>query len=113
MQSYWMQMTDQATVLEMRETAMPQPGPQQLLLRMHAASLNRGEFVAGHGLHGGTFGLAGVGDAANLVEGLRQPGKGQHAVGISIAQAACSASFISRGASVRAMTAPPRHSSPA
>ena len=52
MQSYWMQMTDEATVLEMRETAPPQPGPQQLLLRMHAASLNRGEFVAGHGLHG-------------------------------------------------------------
>ncbi|MDM0075835.1 zinc-binding dehydrogenase [Variovorax sp. J2P1-59] len=52
MQSYWMQMTDESTVLEMRETAAPQPGPQQLLLRMHAASLNRGEFVAGHGLHG-------------------------------------------------------------
>ncbi|RZL87811.1 MAG: zinc-binding alcohol dehydrogenase [Variovorax sp.] len=52
MQSYWMQMADESTVLEMRETASPQPGPQQLLLRMHAASLNRGEFVTGHGLHG-------------------------------------------------------------
>lgn len=52
MQSYWMQMSDTATVLELRETPMPQPGPQQLLLRMRAAALNRGEFVAGHGLHG-------------------------------------------------------------
>lgn len=52
MQSYWMQMTDTATVLEVRETDVPKPGPQQLLVRMHAAALNRGEFVAGHGLHG-------------------------------------------------------------
>ena len=52
MQSYWMQMSDAATLLELREVTVPQPGPQQLLLRMHAASLNRGEFVAGHGLHG-------------------------------------------------------------
>ena len=52
MQSYWMQMTDDSTVLELRETAVPQPAAQQLLLRMRAAALNRGEFVVGHGLHG-------------------------------------------------------------
>jgi NADPH2:quinone reductase len=52
MQGWWMQMTDSATVLEQRECAMPEPGPQQLLVRMHAAALNRGEFVLGHGLHG-------------------------------------------------------------
>ncbi|HSV60477.1 MAG TPA: zinc-binding dehydrogenase [Variovorax sp.] len=52
MQSYWMQMEGSASVLELREAEVPKPGPQQLLLRMHAASLNRGEFVAGHGLHG-------------------------------------------------------------
>jgi NADPH2:quinone reductase len=52
MQSYWMQMTDAATTLEIRDTPAPEPGPRQLLVRMCAASLNRGEFVAGHGLHG-------------------------------------------------------------
>lgn len=52
MKSYLMQMTDTETVLELRETSVPEPGPQQLLLRMHAAALNRGEFVLGHGLHG-------------------------------------------------------------
>jgi NADPH2:quinone reductase len=52
MQGYWMQMTDTATVLELREAAQPQPGPSQLLVRMRAAGLNRGEFVLGHGLHG-------------------------------------------------------------
>ncbi|MGX9936895.1 zinc-binding dehydrogenase [Advenella kashmirensis] len=52
MKSYWMQMTETDTLLECRETQRPQPGPQQLLVRMHAAGLNRGEFVLGHGLHG-------------------------------------------------------------
>ncbi|WPB58921.1 quinone oxidoreductase family protein [Xylophilus sp. GOD-11R] len=52
MQSYWMQMTDTTTVLELRDTPRPEPGVGQLLVRMRAASLNRGEFVLGHGLHG-------------------------------------------------------------
>jgi NADPH2:quinone reductase len=52
MQSYWMLMTDTDTVLELRDTPRPEPGPGQLLVRVRAASLNRGEFVVGHGLHG-------------------------------------------------------------
>ncbi|QHE85758.1 zinc-binding dehydrogenase [Hydrogenophaga sp. BPS33] len=51
MQSYWMQMTDTGSVLELRDSPVPVPGPRQLLVRMRAASLNRGEFLAG-GLHG-------------------------------------------------------------
>lgn len=50
MKSYWMQMSDAGTVIELRTVAIPEPGPHQILVRMHAASLNRGEFVAGHGL---------------------------------------------------------------
>ena len=53
MQSYWMQMSPTATVLELRDTPVPQPALHQLLVRMRSASLNRGEFVSGHGLHGG------------------------------------------------------------
>jgi NADPH:quinone reductase-like Zn-dependent oxidoreductase len=52
MQSYWMQMTDTTTVLELRDIPRPEPSARQLLVRMRAASLNRGEFVIGHGLHG-------------------------------------------------------------
>lgn len=52
MRSWWMQMTDTDTVLELRDTPTPEPGPEQLLVRLHAAALNRGEFIVGHGLHG-------------------------------------------------------------
>jgi len=52
MQSWWMQMNEADSVLELRDAPVPQAGPRQLLVRMHAAGLNRGEFVAGHGLHG-------------------------------------------------------------
>ena len=52
MQSYWMQMTDTDTVLELRDSPVPTPDARQLLVRMHATALNRGEFLLGHGLHG-------------------------------------------------------------
>ncbi len=69
MQSYWMQMTDTETVLDLRETPVPEPGPMQLLVRMHAAALNRGEFLLGHGLHGkpGTWKAIGGEGAGEVV----------------------------------------------
>jgi NADPH:quinone reductase-like Zn-dependent oxidoreductase len=80
MQSWWMQMTDTETLLEMRETPVPRPGPGQLLVQMHAASLNRGEFVLGHGLHGkaGTWKAIG-GEGAGEVIGVGQGVTGFHA----------------------------------
>ena len=69
MRGYWMQMTDTQTTLELREAPMPEPGGQQLLVRMRAASLNRGEFVPGHGLHGqpGTWKAIGGEGAGEVV----------------------------------------------
>lgn len=52
MKSYWMHMDNGHGVLSLREGALPSPGPKQVLVRTRAAALNRGEFIAGHGLHG-------------------------------------------------------------
>lgn len=50
MKSYSMQATADTAVIELKEVPVPEPGPTQLLVKLHAASLNRGEFILGHGL---------------------------------------------------------------
>ncbi len=74
-------MTDTDTVLEQRDVQVPTPGPGQMLVQLRAASLNRGEFVVGHGLHGqpGTWkaiGGEGAGEVVAVGEGvtLHKPG---------------------------------------
>ncbi len=51
MQSFWIQAAGGGTTLERRVIPVPTPGPGQVLVRLHAAGLNRGEFIAAHGLH--------------------------------------------------------------
>jgi NADPH:quinone reductase-like Zn-dependent oxidoreductase len=51
MRSWWIQSLEQATRIEAREVPVPQPGAGQLLVRIRAAGLNRGEFLAAQGLH--------------------------------------------------------------
>jgi len=86
MQSYWMQMTDTDTVLDLRDVPVPQPEAGQLLVRMHAAALNRGEFVLGHGLHGkaGTWkaiGGEGAGEVVAVGEGVTAFKAGERVMG--------------------------------
>jgi NADPH2:quinone reductase len=49
MQSYWIQSGAGKTTLEQREAPVPEPAASQVLVRMRATSLNRGEFMPGHG----------------------------------------------------------------
>jgi NADPH:quinone reductase len=75
---------DQAT-LELREAAIPEPGLHQVLVRMRAASLNRGEFIIGHGLQqAGTakaIGMEGAGEVVNLGAGVVSLKVGQRVMG--------------------------------
>src|SRR3954452_1499604 len=50
MKAYFIQQTERASTLELREVPQPQPAAGPLLVRVQAASLNRGEFIRGHGL---------------------------------------------------------------
>jgi NADPH:quinone reductase-like Zn-dependent oxidoreductase len=81
MKSYWMQATADHAAIELREVAIPEPGPQQVLVKMRAASLNRGEFIVGHGLQkAGTtkpLGMEGAGEIAKLGPGVTGLSVGQ------------------------------------
>ena len=62
MKSWFIQAGDGRTSLDLREVPVPAPGPGQVLVRIRAAGLNRGEFIAAHGLHAS----AGAGKPAGM-----------------------------------------------
>ena len=53
MKSWFITSGTDATSLELRDVPMPEPKAGELIARVRAAGLNRGEFIAGHGLSGG------------------------------------------------------------
>ena len=73
MKSCWIVVKDHKAALEWREVPVPQPKPDQVVIKVHAAAMNRGELVVGGAVHGGPEKLGGT-EASGVV----------HAVGSAI-----------------------------
>jgi NADPH:quinone reductase len=85
MKSYWLKPDSGKTAIEFRDVPAPEPGPGQILLRMHAAGLNRGELIVGHAVKTGgpakAAGGEGAGEVAKLGEGVTSFKAGDRVMG--------------------------------
>ncbi len=68
MKSWYIVSGKDATAVELRDVPIPKPKAGELLVKVHAAGLNRGEFIAGHGLSGAGAKAAGIEAAGEIVE---------------------------------------------
>jgi NADPH:quinone reductase len=82
MKAYWIAPGTSGTTVELRETAAPEPKPGELLVRVRASSLNRGELLGGKP---GAPAKAGGGECAGEVirmgEGVTGFGPGNRVMG--------------------------------
>mgnify|MGYP003345499666 FL=1 len=66
MKSCWIVTKDHKAVLEWRDIPVPQPKDGEIVLKVHATALNRGEIVVGGVVHGGPEKLGGN-EAAGVI----------------------------------------------
>jgi NADPH:quinone reductase-like Zn-dependent oxidoreductase len=69
MKSGWIVVEHGKSRIQFRDVPVPQAGPGQVLLKVHAAGLNRGELIVGSVVHGGPEKLGGI-EAAGVVEAV-------------------------------------------
>lgn len=90
MKAYWIRPEDGRAVLELRDAPTPEPKAGQVLVRMRAAALNRGELIVAHGIHAKPGQLAagakpggaeGAGEVAALGEGVTHLKPGDRVMG--------------------------------
>ena len=70
MKSYWINKTPSGTELELRELPVPTPGPDQVLVRVRATSINRGDIMGAIKLHSAKGGRPAGVDGAGEVEAI-------------------------------------------
>lgn len=84
MKAYSLRVEGHQAVLQATEMPLPEPGPGQVLLKMHAAGLNRGEFIPGGLVKGGApkpAGIEGAGEVVALGAGVSGLKPGQRVMG--------------------------------
>src|SRR5829696_748265 len=69
MKSYWLVTKDHQATLEKREIPAPQPKAGELLIKVQASALNRGELMVGGVVHGGPEKVGGN-EASGVVEAV-------------------------------------------
>jgi len=69
MKSYWILDGGHESVLDAREVPMPQPKAGEVVIKVHAAGLNRGELIVGGAVHGGAEKLGGT-EASGVVHAV-------------------------------------------
>jgi len=67
MKSYSLRVEGTEVLVQLGDVPMPEAGPGQLLLKMHAAGLNRGEFIPGGLIKGGASKPAGIEGSGEIV----------------------------------------------
>mgnify|MGYP003338946184 CR=1 FL=1 len=67
MKSCWIVTKDHKAVLEWRDIPVPQPKEGEIVLKVHATALNRGELVVGGAVHGGPEKLGGNEGAGDII----------------------------------------------
>jgi NADPH2:quinone reductase len=73
MKSWFILSSPESTAVELREAPVPEPKAGEVLVKIRAAGLNRGEFIAGHGLSGTgakAGGIEGAGEVVKAGEGV-------------------------------------------
>ena len=95
MKAYWIRHDGNNAVLELRELPVPQPAPGQLLLRVRATSLNRGDLLGAIAFHrapeGRPAGVDAAGEVHAVGEGVKDYKPGDR---IMVRSRGCFAEYV-------------------
>jgi len=84
MKSWFISSGNDSTTLDLRDVPAPEPKAGELLARVKAAGLNRGEFIAGHGVSGSgskACGIEAAGEVVKVGEGVKEFKPGDRVMG--------------------------------
>src|SRR3989304_284338 len=84
MKSCWIVTRDHQAVLEFRDVPVPEPKPGEIVVRVHATAMNRGELMVGGVVHGGPEKIGGTeaaGEVHAVGEGVSAVRPGDHVMG--------------------------------